>query len=154
MNALPTSRKRVQSGFTLIELMIVVAIVAILAAIAYPSYTSTVARSRRSDAKAVLLETVQWIEREYTISGVYNKKGNGNTLNTAALPFSQAPKAPATTAYDISFTAAPTASAFTLQAVPTNSMSGDKCGTFRIDNAGAKTLGTDATSTVAECWDR
>ena len=46
---LPLSKLR---GFTLIELMIVVAIVAILAMIAYPSYTQYVIRSRRSMAKA------------------------------------------------------------------------------------------------------
>ena len=149
-----SSARRAGRGFTLIELMIVLAIVAILAAVAYPSYTSTVARSRRADAKAVLLETAQWIERQNTVSGVYNKLGNGSTLNTAALPFSQAPKLPATKSYDVSFTAAPTAAAFTLQAVPTNGMSSDKCGTFKLDNTGAKTWGTDATSTVADCWDR
>ena len=42
-------------GFTLIELMIVVAIVAILAAIAYPAYTSQIRKTDRSDAKAALL---------------------------------------------------------------------------------------------------
>ncbi len=43
-------------AFTLIELMIVVAVVGILAAIAYPSYTQYVLKSRRSDAKAILLQ--------------------------------------------------------------------------------------------------
>lgn len=42
-------------GFTLIELMIVVAIIAVLASVAYPSYKEYVARSRRAEARAVLL---------------------------------------------------------------------------------------------------
>ena len=41
-----------QRGFTLIELMIVVAVVGILSAIAYPSYQEYVAKGRRADGKA------------------------------------------------------------------------------------------------------
>ena len=61
-------RRPVSRGFTLIEMMVVVAIIAILAAVAYPSYRDSVARGRRSDAKAVLTEAAQWVEREYTRS--------------------------------------------------------------------------------------
>ena len=154
MNAKPAAHLPSRDGFTLIELMIVMAIIAILAAIGYPSYQETVARSKRSDAKAVLLETVQWIERQYTVSGRYDQLGNGNALNTAALPYAIAPKGSgATAAYNISFTAAPTVNAFTLQAVPTGSMASDKCGTFTLTGVGVQAL-SGASATVAECWQR
>lgn len=51
------------NGFTLIELMIVVAVVGILAAVAYPSYMSQVRKSRRSDAIAALSAIQQAQER-------------------------------------------------------------------------------------------
>ncbi len=58
-------------GFTLIELMIVVAVVAVLAAIAIPSYTSYVDRATRADAKSALLSLSQQLERCYTRTNRY-----------------------------------------------------------------------------------
>ena len=63
------NRKR---GFTLIELMIVVAVVGILAAIAYPSYTDSVRKARRTDAKSALTEAAQKLEIFYARNSSYS----------------------------------------------------------------------------------
>lgn len=131
-------------GFTLIELMIVVAIVAILAAVAYPSYQEYIARSRRADAKTVLLENAQFLERFYTQNGTYVG---------AVLPVTEAPKEGSTKFYNISFVVDATATAFQIQAVPKNGQAGDKCGKLRVNQSNQKSV-ADATLSSTECWNR
>lgn len=58
-------------GFTLVELMIVVAIVGIIAAISYPSYTRHVQKTRRADGKIKLLEVMAKQERHYSLNNTY-----------------------------------------------------------------------------------
>lgn len=58
-------------GFTLIELMIVVAIVGILAALVYPAYTESVLKGRRAQARAALAELMQQQERYNTQRNCY-----------------------------------------------------------------------------------
>ena len=148
---------RPAQGFTLIELMVVVAIVAILAAVAIPSYREQVARNRRGDAQAALLDAAQWVERQYTLSNAYDKMGNGSALNDAALLAGVPLRSKTALAYTLSFgtesaAAAPSTTAFSVRMVPQGTMTGDACGTFALTNTGAKTV--SGTAGVAACWDR
>lgn len=132
-----------ETGFSLIELMIVVAIVAILAAIAYPSYQKQVRDTHRADAKAGLTELAQFMERYYTANGRYVDSGG----NAPTLPFTQTPKDGSSKFYNLSLSTA-TATAYTLQAVPINSQASDDCGTLTLSHIGQKGAG----ATVSECW--
>ena len=143
-------------GFTLIELIIVVAIIAILAAIAYPSYSEYTARGRRADARAVLLETAQWMERQYTSSNRYDLQGDRTTaIDSAALPFRESPKSSGAKFYDITveFVGEEPVTGYTLIATPKGAMTNDKCGKLTVSHTGAKNV-QDASSDASTCWDR
>lgn len=62
---------KASNGFTLIELMIVIAIIGIIAAIAYPSYKNSVNKAQRTDAKVSLLKMAGLQEKYFTQNGSY-----------------------------------------------------------------------------------
>jgi len=135
--------KRNQAGFNLIELMIVVVIIGILARIAIPAYTSSVRSSHRSDAKQALQQLAQFMERNYTVAGRYDKDSGGNAI---ALPFTASPQT-GTQLYLLSLNTV-TQTSYTLQAAPVSGTSqyNDTCGTLTLDNTGAKS------PTTTGCW--
>lgn len=137
-------KTRSQTGFTLIELMIVVAIIGIIAAIAFPSYQSQIKNTRRTTAKSDILELSQWMERRYSNGFDYRDTTNTSPENPT-LPFIQSPRN-GTGFYNISFSVDVTQSAFTLQAVPTGGQVNDDCGTLTLDEQGGRG------AAMAGCW--
>ena len=61
-----------EQGFSLIELVVVMGVAAILTMIAVPSYQASVIKGRRADARVVINDTAQRLERCYTQFGAYN----------------------------------------------------------------------------------
>jgi type IV pilus assembly protein PilE len=138
-----------QNGFTLIELIVVMVIIAILAAVAIPNYTEYVQRGRRQEAKAVLLQVVQWQERLRTQTNSY-------ATATAQLPPAfQTVNINGAAAYNITIDTAPapTANAYALTATRAGVMANDPCGDFRLNNLNVRTLANN-TRTVEQCWNR
>jgi type IV pilus assembly protein PilE len=136
-------------GFTLIELMIAMATLAILAAIALPAFQEQVARTRRVQLQAALLEDAGYMQHYYASHDAFTG------TPPPQLPWPRTPRAGAAN-YTISV-ASPPGDPFTfmLTAQRVGVMAADACGDFTYDSLGQRGLitGTFAAGRgVAGCW--
>jgi type IV pilus assembly protein PilE len=130
------SSARSVAGFTLIELMIVLAVVAILASIAYPSYAAYLMRSSRAAAQAVMTDLAT---RQHQF--FLDTRGYGASVAAlrSSVPADVAAK------YDVAVTTQPgPPPGFVITAVPRAGQAADTCGTLSLDAAGVKV--------PASCW--
>ncbi|HTN50744.1 MAG TPA: type IV pilin protein [Burkholderiaceae bacterium] len=147
-----TSRPGRAEGFTLIELVTVMAIVAILSAIAIPQYFQYIARGHRSEARATLTQAAQWMERWRTERNSYQDPANAP--NPPALPAAlQNSPASGNPMYNITV-ATPAPGQYTLSATPINPgpMANDACGTLTLDSTGLR--GVTGPLDINTCWGR
>lgn len=134
--------RKYMGGVTLLELMIVVVIIGILASIAYPNYREFVARAKRNEAKAALLQIAQNQERFYLQNNTY-------TLDMTQLGFPDDPFITDTESYSVNVTAADANDFTAVATYQRPDAEKDKCQTFSIDGRGGKTSLPDD-----NCWIR
>jgi type IV pilus assembly protein PilE len=131
-----------QRGFSLMELMIVIAIVGILAAVAYPSYQEHIVKTNRGNAKACLSEHAQFMERYYTTNMTYV----GAAPNLGCRTESNLDRRYTITVGNLA------QGTYTITATPINVQlaSDTLCGTLTLNQAGARTA--SGTGGAALCW--
>jgi len=132
-----------QKGFSLIELVVVLAVITILAGIAYPSYMDTLRQTRRADAKTNLLELAQRIERFYS---------ENHSYTNVQASIGGSPQTTADGWYSITIDS--TATTYNLTAEPQNSQVNDPCKSLTYNNLGQEGVTGGATKTADECWSR
>lgn len=144
-------------GFTLVELMIVVAIVAILTAVTLPMYQEHVRNSRRQEAKSTLLRIAQLQERFYSGNNTYQASlgtllgvGAGATIYSGERPTDPTGKYVITLAAGSGAGCATIACGYILTATQNAPFTDPKCGNLTLSSSAVRTY--SGTGTTRECW--
>ena len=139
------------SGFTLIELMIVVAIVAILLAVGIPGYQQQVLKTKRSIGRGELLEVAARQEQYFVNNKQYatNLTNLGYPTNGYGIDDDTNAVALGAGLYNIRLASGASTTAFTLEATPTGGQTRDtRCGKLTLSSTGVK----GAEGSVSTCW--
>lgn len=136
------------AGFSLTEMMVVVAIIAILGGIAWPSYMRSVMKANRTDARTELMDYAQRVQRCFTATGRYD--GTCSAMESLTSGVTSRGGFYTLTAADV------TAAAYKLQAVPVDgkTQADDKpCAFFQLDQTGGKTSKDNQDRDSSDvCW--
>ena len=145
-----SGERRPDRGFTLIEIMIVVAILGIVAAVALPSYRSYIDRAKRADARTQLLQVSQFMQRFYTANDQYKFDRAGNQVNDKIPDNLKRSPADGSQVYEL--TVDSTTVSYTLTMAPTagSPMASDPCGAFTLTSTGVR--GVTGAMPRDECW--
>lgn len=145
------------TGFTLIELMIVVAIIAILAAVAYPSYQSYVIRNNRIETQSIMLEIAQKLQSYKLANGDYGRGdrtaafAENPLINPSIYGQTVSPRS-GTALYDLTITDSPRAT-WLLTATPTMAGRQQGNGAVTLDQAGVQCWYKDQDDATGTCLD-
>jgi len=154
-------KMKYNKGFTLIELMIVVAILGIISAIAIPSYAEYVRKGKRADAKVELLKIAQLQESYFVQNLSYAKDlttgagglGLGATVKSEQEEYTITLTASNATGAACSGLAANACSSYTITATGNGGQANDKCKSFTLTNTGVKdVVGATAPYDGKTCW--
>ncbi len=152
-------------GFTLTELLIVLAIMSILAAVAIPGYQRSVASAKRADATTALISFAQALERRFSETNSYCDFGTtvvtgcgvaatGDSGAAASVFATSVPTDGGDAYYNLTISSTNLSAVFfQVEATRTGSMAGDSCGELIYTSVGQKIIKDADTGVVAaDCW--